>query len=188
MSFTKIILSALVVCGFAFAMSECSSDSNSSKNPNVEYTYPEYIGNGKYSQDGKKQDSIFGEEGFVLFGGSKKDNNAGVGIGVNSFLWRATLDTLAFLPFASADPFGGVIITDWYTPPETPKERFKVNAFIMTKALRADGIKVTVFKQELNDKGVWVDAALPAKTATAIEDAILVRAREIRIAQMPQKN
>ena len=182
MAFTKIIPATLVILGLCGGMCGCASDAD------VEYSYPEYIGNNKYSSSGKKPDSVFGSEGLTLFGGSKKDkDSAGVGIGVNSYLWRASLDTLAFMPLASADPFGGVIITDWYTPPETPKERFKVNAFIMTKSLRADGIKVTVFKQEMNNKGTWVEVALPDKTATALEDAILVRAREMRIAQTPQK-
>src|SRR5579862_8835017 len=68
-------------------------------------------------------------------------------LGVNSYLWRATLDTLSFMPLVSADPFGGVIITDWYEDPKTPGERFKVNALILDKSLRADGVRITVFKQ-----------------------------------------
>ena len=75
-------------------------------------------------------------------------------IGVNSYLWRATLDTLSFMPLASADPFGGVIITDWYEDPKAPGERFKVNALILDRSLRADGVKLTVFKQK-QVKNAW---------------------------------
>ena len=86
-----------------------------------------------------------------------KITTAAQGLGVNSFLWRATLDTLGFMPLASADPFGGVIITDWYEDPKTKGERFKVNALILDKTLRADGVKITVFKQRLDAKNIWRD-------------------------------
>src|SRR6266404_1951430 len=91
--------------------------------------------------------SVFGADALNILGGKKTDQGGGGGIGVNSFLWRATLDTLAFMPLASADPFGGVIITDWYSPPETPGERFKMTIYILDRQLRADGVKVSVFRQ-----------------------------------------
>src|SRR5512145_1249877 len=85
------------------------------------------------------------------FGGGKSakvstgDNAAA--IGVNGYLWRATLDTLSFMPLQSADPYGGVIITDWYINPEKPDERFKCTVYILDSRLRADGLNVAVFKQ-----------------------------------------
>jgi hypothetical protein len=69
-------------------------------------------------------------------------------VAVNAFLWRASLDTINFIPLVSADPFGGVIITDWYTPAETPNERMKVQITILDRDLRADGVRVSVFKQQ----------------------------------------
>ena len=104
------------------------------------------------------------------------------GIGVNAYLWRASLETIDFMPLAQADPFGGVIITDWYSPPETPGERFKLNVYILDTELRADGVKVAVFRQVNGTDSGWVDAAVDSGTATAIEDNILTRARELRIA------
>ena len=80
-------------------------------------------------------------------------------LGVNTYLWRATLDTLSTLPLVSADPFGGVIITDWYTPQQTPNERLKVTVYILDRALRADGLRVSVFRQIHDDKG-WTDTVL----------------------------
>jgi len=124
--------------------------------------------------------SITGGKG--LFGGSDNKNN-GPGIGVNSFLWRATLDTLSFMPLASADPFGGVIITDWYEDPKTKGERYKVNVLIIDQTLRADGLKVTLFKQKMDAKGVWRDTEVPKDLARDLEDTILTRAREMRMAQ-----
>ena len=107
--------------------------------------------------------------------------NGGSGIGVNSFLWHASLDTVSFMPLASADPFGGTIITDWYSPPETPKERFKVNIFILGRDLRADGVRARVFRQNKDASGQWVDAPVDQTTGTGIENAILSRARQIRM-------
>jgi Domain of unknown function (DUF3576) len=104
-----------------------------------------------------------------------------VTLGVNSYLWHASLDTLAFMPLHSADPFGGVIITDWYSAPETPNERLKVTVYILDRRLRADGIKLTVFRQVATN-GVWQDAAVNPDTATKLEDEILRRARELRLA------
>lgn len=101
-------------------------------------------------------------------------------IGVNGWLWRATLDTLAFMPLASADPYGGVVITDWYVNPEKPGERFKATVYILDTRLRADGLNVTVFKEVASPTG-WVTAPTSPQTATDIENAILTRARQLRL-------
>ncbi len=114
-------------------------------------------------------------------GGPTEGGAGGGGIGVNSFLWRASLDTVSFMPLSSADPFGGVIITDWYAPPETQGERFKVNVYILGRDLRADGLRAAVFRQVRRD-GAWVDAKVESKTATELENAILTRARQLRVA------
>ncbi|MGE5548180.1 MAG: DUF3576 domain-containing protein [Solirubrobacterales bacterium] len=127
----------------------------------------------------EKRETIFGPEG--LFGDKKKGAGEGVGLGVNSFLWRASLDTLAFMPIATADPFGGTIITDWYQLPETPSERYKLNVFILDRALRADGVKVSVFKQARDATGQWVDVKVEPKMAGDLENSILTRARQLRI-------
>jgi len=87
------------------------------------------------------------------------------------------------MPVASADPFGGVILTDWYESPETPGERFKLNVYILDRQLRADGIRVSVFKQKQSSNGTWKDMAVPKNMALDIENTILTRAREIRVAQ-----
>ncbi|WP_085906387.1 DUF3576 domain-containing protein [Kiloniella majae] len=122
--------------------------------------------------------------GINLLGGDDKNKpqDGGAGIGVNSFLWRASLDTIAFMPLTSADPFGGVIITDWYSPDEKKPERFKVNVFILGRDLRADGVRASVFKQQRDVTGSWIDAKVDPKTGTELEDAILTRARQLRIA------
>ena len=105
-------------------------------------------------------------------------------IGVNGYLWRASLDTLAFMPLASADPYGGVIITDWYVNPEKLDERFKCTVYILDTRLRADGLNVTVFKQVRDASGAWVDAASSDQTSIDIENAILTRARQLRLSNV----
>ena len=134
---------------------------------------------------GRNQDtgSLFGPGGLF---GSKADRkeDSGSGLAVNAFLWRASLDTINFIPLISADPFGGVIITDWYTPAEQPNERMKVQITILDRDLRADGVRVAVFKQTTAAKtGSWVDSQVDPRTNTDIENAILTRARQLRIAQ-----
>jgi len=110
------------------------------------------------------------------------DGGAGAaGIGVNAFLWRASLDTLDFIPLASADPFGGVIITEWYRPPESENERFKLNVYITDTQLRADALNVAVFREVDDGNGGWRNAPVDDQTARDLENTILTRARELRI-------
>lgn len=123
--------------------------------------------------------------GIPLFGGGGGSSRQEAGIGVNSFLWRASLDTLNFMPLASADPFGGVIITDWYSDPTTPNERFKATVYILDTRLRADALNVSIFKQT-QQNGQWVDATVDPDTEIQIENAILTRARQLRLGQLPQ--
>ncbi len=123
---------------------------------------------------------VFGDTFGILGGGKKKAEAAG-GIGVNAFLWRATLDTVRFMPITNADPFGGVVITDWHTPDMAARnERFKLNVFILGRTLRADGVRVAVFRQALDASGGWRDAPVDAEAAIGIEDAILTKARQLR--------
>jgi hypothetical protein len=131
--------------------------------------------------------TLAGETGTLV--APNKDNKqqeAGAVLGVNAFLWRGALDTLSFMPLASADPFGGVIITDWYSPPGANGERFKATAYILGRQLRADGVRVTIFRQ-VRDGTQWTDAPVNAATATDIENKVLARARELRAAQAAGK-
>lgn len=124
---------------------------------------------------------VFDSSGMDLFGGKKRDAGES-GVAVNGYLWRAALDTVSFMPLASADPFGGTIITDWYTAPENQKERTKLNVFILDKQMKAEAISVKVFRQVKVGNG-WKDAPVAKETATKMEDAILTRAREMRVAK-----
>ncbi len=168
-----IILVAIL--GSLITLSGCGTETDA--------RYPEKVGKHRYDPaptGPKKDESLFGTGGIFGFGGGGKSEGGG-GIGVNSYLWRASLDTIAFMPLASADPFGGVIITDWYINPAHPNERFKMTVYILDKRLRADGVKVSVFRQEQGPGGAWTDAPSNAETGVRVENSILTRARQLRI-------
>ena len=125
---------------------------------------------------------------FTLGKGSGgASNGAAASIQVNAYLWRATLDTLSFMPLVSADPFGGVVITDWYVPPATPNERFKVNAYILSKQMTANAIQVSVFHQ-VQQNGQWVDSPADPSTASGLEDRILAEAADLQAQAQNAKN
>lgn len=172
-------LLALVTVGF---LASCSGVKK-------EATYPTGMDRDGTNQNDiyTEKQGIFGAGGIKLLGGRGDDKGDESGIGVNSYLWRAALDTVAFMPLASADPFGGVILTDWYSPPDNAGERLKLNVFILDKQLRSDGIQVKVFRQ-IKKGGDWRDAPVAEGTARQLEDAILTRARQMRVAQINGSN
>jgi len=100
-------------------------------------------------------------------------------IGVNAYLWRASLDTLSFMPLLQTDSNGGVIVTDWYVNPRAPTERMKVTVTILDQDLRADAVRVAALR-EVNQGGQWVAAPVQAATVQKLEDIILTRARDLR--------
>ena len=100
-------------------------------------------------------------------------------IGVNSYIWRATLDTLSFMPLVNADSNGGVVVTDWYVNPNAPSERMKLTVSILDQDLRADAVRVAASRQ-VNQGGQWIDAPVQAATTQKLEEIILTKARDLR--------
>jgi len=144
--------------------------------------------------DPARETSVFGEGGLSI--GTLNSGRTGGTLGepeegrlpVNKYMWQAALDTLSFLPLASTDPFTGVIATDWGATPEAPGERFKVTAFIVSPVLSAASLKVAVYREAVNADGIWLPAQVSPETARKLEDAILTRARQIRIADLDEGN
>ena len=134
-----------------------------------------------------RQRPLGSSAGITVFGVDKSREDAanaasgsgGTGVNVNAYLWRAALDTLSFMPIASADPFGGTVLTDWYSPPAAQSERFRAQALLMGRTLSSDGVRVQVFRQ-VQQGANWVDAPVAASTASDLEDKVLARARELR--------
>ena len=100
-------------------------------------------------------------------------------IGVNSYLWRASLDALSTMPLLQADSMGGVIVTDWFVNPNSPGERVKLTVSIIDQDLRADALRVAGSRQVASN-GQWVDAPLRAATVQKMEGIILTKARDLR--------
>ncbi len=117
-------------------------------------------------------------------GGRSVEEEATARIGVNSFLWLASLETVEFMPLESADSQAGLILTDWYVNPQIPEERFKAKVFILDTRLRADALKVAVTRQTFDEIKGWISADTAPETEIQIENAILNRARELRIATL----
>ncbi len=160
-------------CLLAFFLGGCASQDVSSS---AQDDYDTATRREKRAMDNGK---FFGEETFSLGDGTTRQKDKGQGLGVNRYLWRSSLEVLSFMPLASTDPFGGVILTDWYHP-QGSQERLKVNVHILEGRLRADALSITVFKQNLV-KGQWVDAPVDSKTARDLENAVLTKARQLRI-------
>lgn len=178
--FTPVRVALLTaLCLSPLALTACSGVESEAKYP---------TGADRAATDGDiyaEAPSIFGPDGLSILGGrdDNEDGSGATGIGVNSYLWRAALDTVSFMPLASADPFGGVILTDWYSPEGITNERLKANVFIMGRKLRSDGIRVRLFKQE-RSRGEWVDVNASSDSVRQLEDAVLTRARQLRVADL----
>jgi hypothetical protein len=159
--FTAILLAFLTSC----------------KSQKVDYTYPvpynqrgdDYYG----SVAGKDQDHL------TLFetGRGKKGD---ISMPINPYLWRASTDSLSFMPLMSSDALGGTIITDWYDDPKSPGERFKFNVIITGQELTPLSLKVSGFRQ-VNKNGTWTNAPINPNLVDQLEDTILTRARKLKI-------
>ncbi len=124
--------------------------------------------------------SFLGDFGF----GGDDDDGSSVGIGVNTYLWQSSLEVLSFMPLSSADPFGGVIITDWYATEQKPNERYKITVYISSTQLRADALKVSIFRQVSRSGSNWRYSKVSKKTALEIENTILTKASQIKTSSL----
>jgi hypothetical protein len=130
---------------------------------------------------------LFGDDvslNSVISGEAFRDEGRGDGLPVNKYLWQASLDTLEFLPLVSTDPFTGVIATDWAGTPEAPGERLKVTAYLTKPELEASSLRVAVYRQVSDGQGGWQPAPVSPETVLRLENAILARARQLRIADI----
>lgn len=169
-SFIRSSSLSLAVTGLCLILASCGSS------PKVEYDYP----SSSQSKTDPEMGSLF-EGATTLFSSGGEKKSIATELPVNGYMWRAALETFSFLPMRSADPVAGVIISDWYSDPIKPDERFKVTVYIMDRDLRADALRVSAFRETRTNNN-WSAADVAAQTNRRLEDAILVRARELRIA------
>ena len=128
---------------------------------------------------------LLGKKGLSLgdINKSEKTTTAAIGFPINPYLWKGSLETIDFMPLASADPFSGVIITDWYTDQSNIDQRCKLNIFIKGVDFKTDNLKVNSFCQVLNDNGNWIDQQINNENNIKLENAILNKAKKIRLSQ-----
>ena len=127
---------------------------------------------------------LTGEGLFLVNSGQPEQSTTNSRIKVNSYLWKATLDSISFMPLNSTDSSGGVIITDWYSLNDNSEERYKVNVFILGQELKSDSIKINVYKQKLNKNGRWEQQTFYSnnnKIADKIKENIIHRARTLKV-------
>jgi hypothetical protein len=160
-----------IVSGLLLSLAACGKDLT------IEPDYPE---NQKTGVD--NIGSLFSGNSLSLFSSSAGEANTPT-MAVNSFLWRASLETFSFMPLTTADQLSGIIITDWYSEPSVPDERMKVNILILDKSLRADALRITAFREKRTSLG-WETTPVADQTNRRLEDVVLVRARELRIANL----
>ena len=174
-----MILRVFLLCSLS-ALAACSGQ-------HVEHTYQQYNIYGKpvTAAEAKREQENTLSNAMGLFDDSEDKETEKTGLSVNRYLWNATLDTLSFLPLQSTDAFGGVIVTDWGTTPESDG-RIKVTARITSPDLRASSLTVEVYREVLDTNGNWVAASVSDDTVTQLENSILRRARQIRIAELKQ--
>ncbi|MEL6476388.1 MAG: DUF3576 domain-containing protein [Pseudomonadota bacterium] len=181
----RLVTTAVLVAALS-GVAGCSGKNLASKDDD------EVVRSGPERERRDPNDTLFGEDGVTI--GSVNSTSLGGLLGqpgaqgdalpVNKFIWQASLDTLSFLPLSSTDPFTGVIATDWGSTPDAPGQRFKVTAYVLNPNLAASSLKVAVYRETRNEEGLWVPAPVSPDTALKLEDAILVRARQIRVASL----
>jgi hypothetical protein len=164
--------SVLLIASSVLVLAGCGHTGGQKTAGGNEPVYVEGQSNGRFL-------GLFGRKHATIRG-----DQAQAGIGVNSYLWRASLDTLSFLPLSSADPWGGIIVTDWYENPQHPGERFKATVYILDTRLRADALNVQVFKQTKDAGGNWADTPVSGQTEQDLENSILTKARQLRLANV----
>lgn len=162
----------LLIACFALVLTACGSSDPEEAKPTIEAPPPKPVAE-------SNDRGVF--DWFSASKDSKSTDERKTSVAVNAYLWRASLDTLSFMPMEAADPFGGTVKTGWYTPAATPNERLRVAVYILDSRLRADALRVSVFKEVKKPTGDWIDATVDPETVTKLENLILNKARALKI-------
>ena len=169
----KKLFTLALIASFLFNLNVSASESK----------YPKSAADQRNERVGSILNNKDGSSGFNLFGGGSKNSSDGYkGIGVNTYLWKASLEVINFMPIAISDSSGGVITTEWSEDLDHPGERYKVNILIKSTDLNVQSLKVTVFKQVLKDN-IWRDVRPSSQVAEDLEDKIFTKARALKLAQ-----
>jgi len=126
----------------------------------------------------------FRDKGGGIFGAINKSDKSGstnFEFSSSNVLWRATLKSLDFLPLLNADYSGGVIIYDWYSQTNNPKEQIKISVQFLNNELRSDSIKIIAHKKICETVERCSNSTLDQNFANSIKDSIIASARTLKI-------
>ena len=127
-----------------------------------------------------RADKFARENPIISFGGRKSNNNE-FEFASSNILWRATLKSLDFLPMLNADYSGGIIIYDWYSQTNNPKEQIKISVQFLNNELRSDSVKIIAHKKICETAERCSNSTLDQKFANSIKDSIIASARALKI-------
>ena len=125
----------------------------------------------------------FAEKGGGLFGdiNNRKSGSTKVDFASSNVMWRATLKTLEFLPLSNTDYSGGIIVYDWYSQTNNPRELIKISVRFLSNELRSDSIKITAHKKICETIERCSNSTLDQNFANSIKESIIASARSLKI-------
>ena len=136
-----------------------------------------------FETDTNKRAKEFAEKGGGIFGdiNNKKSGSTTFEFATSNVLWRATLKSLDFLPLLNADYSGGIIVYDWYSQTNNPKEQIKISVQFLNNELRSDSIKITAHKKICETLERCSNSTLDQNFASSIKESIIASARTLKI-------
>jgi len=166
----KINFSLLVLLVFLLILTNCSKKEGASDEKVLIETNPD------------KKAREFVDKGGGIFGDiGKRSGSTTFEFASSNVLWRATLKSLDFLPLLNADYSGGIIIYDWYSQTNNPKEQIKISVQFLNNELRSDSIKIIAHKKICETAVSCSNSTLDQNFANSIKESIITSARTLKI-------
>ena len=178
-SLKKLGLITFNLLVFIIILSSCSNKSNKEENIGTQE---------KFEPSAYERAKNFADKNPVtLFGKDSKDKNTNFDFSTSNVLWRASLKTLDFIPLATVDYSGGIIITDWYSEGKSMQEQIKIQVRFFSTELRSDSVQVTSYKKICEINNVCSNISGNENFNKEIKDLIINTARQIKIEENKKK-
>ena len=178
-SLKKLSLVTLNLLFFIIILSSCSNKPNKEENIGTQE---------RFEPSAYERAKNFAEKNPVtLFGKDSKDKNTNFDFSTSNVLWRASLKTLDFIPLATVDYSGGIIITDWYSEGKSMQEQIKIQVRFFSTELRSDSVQVTSYKKICEINNVCSNISGNENFNKEIKDLIINTARQIKIEENKKK-
>jgi hypothetical protein len=133
--------------------------------------------------DPQKRAREFADKGGGIFGdiNNKKSSSTSVDFASSNVMWKATLKTLEFLPLSNTDYSGGIIVYDWYSQTNNPREQIKISVRFLSNELKSDSIKVIAHKKICDSAEKCSNSTLDEKFSNTVKENIITSARLLKI-------